>query len=59
MADFHHRMDSLAGTRTLAPRLQGMFSTKEGAEGTGSSPHANDVRVRGQGAETAGGGGND
>ena len=31
-------MDSLAGTRTLAPRLQGMFSTKESAQDTGSSP---------------------
>jgi hypothetical protein len=59
VADSHHHMDSLAGTRTLAPRLQGMFSTKEGAEDTGSSPHANDIRVRGQGAGTAGGGGND
>ena len=57
VTDFHHHMDSLAGTRTLAPRLQGMFSTKESAEDTGSSPHANDIRVRGQGAGTAGGGG--
>ena len=31
-------MDSLAGTRTLAPRLQGMFSTKESAKDTGCSP---------------------
>jgi len=59
VADFHHHMDSLAGTRTLAPQAAGHVQLQGERRGHGEQPHANDVRVRKQGDGTAGEGGND